>query len=36
MINDIKYANAMAEVLYYVKGIRDEDLAKIPKNLIDF
>ena len=36
MINDIKYANAMAEVLYYLKGIRDEDLAKIPKKLIDF
>lgn len=36
MINDIKYANAMAEVLYYLKGIRNEDLAKIPKKLIDF
>ena len=36
MTNDIKYANAMAEVLYYLKGIRDEDLAKLPKKLINF
>ncbi len=36
MTNDVKYANAMAEVLYYLKGIRDEDLAKLPDKLINF
>lgn len=36
MTNDIKYTNAMTEVLYYLKGIRDEDLAKLPKKLINF
>ena len=32
----IKYANAMSEVLYYLKGIRQEDIEKIPKKLIIF
>ncbi len=31
-----KEANAMAEVLYYLKGIRQEDIDKIPKRLIEY
>ena len=31
---DVKYANAMSEVLVYLKGIRQEDIDKIPKKLI--
>lgn len=30
------YANAMTEVLQYLKGIREEDLAKIPSEFISF
>ena len=29
-------ANAMAEVIYYLKGIRQEDIDKIPKKLIQY
>ena len=36
MENSIRYSNAMAEVLHYLKGIRQEDIDKIPKKLIDF
>lgn len=36
MIDNIKYATAITEVLYYLKGIRQEDINKIPKKLIDF
>ena len=32
----VKNANAMAEVIYYLKGIRQEDLDKIPKYLIQY
>lgn len=32
----IQYANAMAEVLHYLKGIREEDIDKIPKKLMFF
>lgn len=32
----IKNANAMAEVLYYLKGIRQEDINRIPKKFIEF
>ena len=35
MVN-IRYANAMAEVLQYLKGIRKEDVDKIPKKFIAF
>lgn len=31
-----KYANAIKEVLHYLKGISEEDVKKIPKKLIDF
>lgn len=31
---DVRYANAMSEVLEYLKGIRQEDIEKIPKKLI--
>ena len=31
-----KEASAMAEVLYYLKGIRQEDIDKIPKRLIEY
>ena len=31
-----KYANAMSEVLHYLKGVRKEDKDKIPKKLIEF
>lgn len=32
----VKDANAMAEVMYYLKGIRQEDVDKIPKKFIQF
>lgn len=35
MVN-IQYSNAMAEVLHYLKGIRKEDIEKIPKNFLKF
>ena len=35
MVN-IKDANAMAEVIYYLKGIRKEDINKIPKKLLQY
>ncbi len=31
-----KNANAMAEVIYYLKGIRQEDIDKIPKKFIQY
>lgn len=33
---DKKYEIAMAEVLHYLKGIRKEDIEKIPSKLMDF
>ena len=36
MESSIRYSNAMAEVLHYLKGIRQEDIDKIPKKLIEF
>jgi len=36
MENDIKYANAMAELLHYLKGIRKEDIDKIPTRIMKF
>ena len=35
-MENIRYANAMTEVLEYLKGIRQEDIDKIPKKLILF
>ena len=35
MINK-KNANAMAEVIYYLKGIKQEDIDKIPEKLIQY
>lgn len=35
MVN-VRNANAMAEVVYYLKGIRQEDINKIPKNLLQY
>ena len=35
MVN-VKNANAMAEVLYYLKGIKQEDINKIPKKLLQY
>ncbi len=32
----VKNANAMAEVLHYLKGIRQEDINKIPKTFIQY
>ena len=32
----VKNANAMAEVIYYLKGIRQEDIDKIPKKFIQY
>ena len=32
----VRYANAMAEVIYYLKGIRQEDIDKIPKKLMQY
>lgn len=31
-----KYSNAFSEVLWYLNGIRQEDVNKIPKKLINF
>ena len=31
----VRNANAMAEVIYYLKGIKQEDIDKIPKKLYD-
>ena len=36
MESNIKYKIAMAELLYYLKGIRKEDIAKIPQKLMLF
>ena len=36
MEDNIKYAIAMAEVLHYLKGIRQEDIDKIPQKLIEY
>ena len=33
---EVRYANAMTEVLEYLKGIRDEDINKISKKFMDF
>lgn len=35
MIN-VKSQNAMAEVLWYLNGIKEDDIDKIPKNIINF
>ena len=35
MIN-VNNANAMAEVIYYLKGIKQEDINKIPKKLMQY
>ncbi len=35
-MENVKHANAMKEVLEYLKGIREEDLKKIPENFLDF
>lgn len=35
-MNNIKYANAMAEVLHYLKGIEEKDINKIPRKLMEF
>lgn len=35
MVN-IQYSNAMAELLHYLKGIRQEDINKIPTKLMNF
>ena len=32
----VRNANAMAEVIYYLKGIRQEDIDKIPKKFIQY
>lgn len=32
----VKNADAMAEVIYYLKGIRKEDIDKIPKKLVQY
>ena len=32
----IRNANAMAEVIYYLKGIKQEDIDKIPKKFIQY
>ena len=32
----VKNANAMAEVIYYLKGIKQEDINKIPKKLLKY
>ena len=31
-----KNSNAMAEVIYYLKGIRQEDIDRIPKNFLQY
>lgn len=35
MVN-VRNANAMAELMYYLKGIRQEDINKIPKKLLQY
>lgn len=35
-MNSIKYAKAMKEVTEYLKGIRKDDLDKIPEDIINF
>ena len=35
MVN-VKDANAMAEVIYYLKGIKHEDINRIPKKLMQY
>ena len=32
----VQYANAMAETLHYLKGIRKEDVDRIPKKFMNF
>lgn len=32
----IKYQNAMAEVLWYLNGIKEDDVEKIPKEIMNF
>ena len=32
----VKSQNAMAEVLWYLKGIKEDDIDKIPKDIINF
>ena len=32
----VRNANAMAEVIYYLKGIKQEDIDKIPKKLMQY
>ncbi|MBR2786441.1 MAG: hypothetical protein IKD76_02975 [Clostridia bacterium] len=32
----VKSQNAMAEVLWYLKGIKEDDINKIPKDIINF
>lgn len=32
----VRNANAMAEVIYYLKGIKQEDIDKIPKKFIQY
>ena len=36
MTNDIKYANSLAEVLYYLQGIKKEYVNKIPISFMKF
>lgn len=35
-MSNVKNANAMAEVIYYLKGIKQEDINKIPKKLLQY
>ncbi len=35
MVN-VRYSNAMAELIHYLKGIKDEDINKIPKKFMNF
>ncbi|MBP3502602.1 MAG: hypothetical protein J6K42_03890 [Clostridia bacterium] len=35
-MNNKKYCDAMAELLYYLKGIDEQEIAKIPIKLIDY
>lgn len=32
----LKYSNSIAEVLHYLKGIREEDINKIPEEFIEY
>ena len=36
MTSDIKYANSLAEVLYYLQGIKQEDVQKIPLTFMKY